>query len=146
MGSTFFRFFIAYLLRYSLRDSQSLTDDVHVYFRCGNAAFALLLENVQHENRFAELDRIDGPVRAAFIVLDDLQDAGAAETLEHLGRTVLFAVLREVQCVAEELANFDGQRQQVPFAAPYPGERFFLYLNRYSWQVDASVPPEQPAA
>ena len=58
--------------------------------------------------------------------LGDFKDASAAETLEHLRRAVLVAMLREIQGVTEELSHTDWKRHQIPFAALNPDERLFL--------------------
>jgi hypothetical protein len=81
---------------------------------------------VQDEHRFRVLHRVDGPVRAAGIVLDNLKHAGTAEALEHLCRVVLIAHLRQRQCVTEAPAHVRRQRHQILVAARDPFERFFF--------------------
>ena len=83
------------------RPRQPSADDVHVCPRRGDPALALLLEAVQDEHRFRELDRVDRSIRAAGIVFDHLQHAGTTEALEHLGRIVLVAHLCQRQRVTE---------------------------------------------
>lgn len=90
------------------------------------------LEAVQDEHRFLELHGIDRAVGATCVVLDDFQDAGTAEALEHFRRIVPVAVLGEVQGMPEELAHAGRKRHQVLLAAPDPDERFFLFGHRHS--------------
>ena len=44
---------------------------------------------MQDKHRFHELHRVDGAVRTASIVLDDLEDTGPAEALERRRRVLL---------------------------------------------------------
>ena len=60
---------------------------------------------VKDKHRLGKLDSLDRPVRAILIVIHQLQYARAAKALEHLGRIVLFAALREVQRMPKELAH-----------------------------------------
>jgi hypothetical protein len=80
---------------------------------------------VQHENRFLELDGVDGSVRSTRVVFDHFQYSRAPETFQHLCGVVLFAVLGKVQGVTEELPYANRQRHQVLFAASNPYQRFF---------------------
>src|SRR3989344_5292327 len=117
---------IAHILYHLLSDLQTFADDVQVRFRCFNAVFALFLEYMQHEYCFLEFNRVDGSVRAAAAIRDDLQNSRAAKALKNLRRLVLIAVLRKVQGMTEKLPDGNGQHQQVSLAAPYPDQWFFM--------------------
>jgi hypothetical protein len=129
------RFAMLQLLCQRFSDPQPDANNIHVLFRRGDSAFALLLETVQDEHGFREFYGVDGAVRAASIVFDDFQNAGAAEALERLRRVVPVAMLREVEGVAEELPHVERELQQVLFAAPYPNERFFFVGHALKYTV-----------
>src|ERR1019366_5367842 len=117
------RFAIPYLLCECLGYFEPGVNDLHVSFGSRYPAFALLLEAVEDKHRFLELDGVDGPIGSVGIVFDYLQHAGPSKALQCLGGTMLFAVLSEVQGVAEELPHTDGKSHQVLLAAPDPEKR-----------------------
>ena len=113
-------------------------NDRHVLLRRGNSILAFLLEAVQYEDRFFELDGVDGPVSSTGIVFDHLQHPAASETLHHLGGIVLLAVLGKIQGVSEELPHTCRKPHQVPFAAPNPekwsyGSMHILIILEQVW-------------
>ncbi len=79
---------------------------------------------MQHEYRFLEFNRVNGPVRAVTTIRDGFQNSRA--TSKNLGRLVLVTALRKVQGMTEKLANGHQQRHQVPLATPYPHQRLLL--------------------
>ena len=73
------------------------------------------MEAVQHVQPAGKLDRVDGPVGVAPIVLDDLQHACGPEARQWLGVQVLAARLRHVECVPEDILHIRGHRVEVSF-------------------------------
>jgi len=66
----------------------------------------LLLEGMKDIDRARKADRVDGPIRIAVLIVDHLQDAPAAKTLERLGARMLAAVLRVIDRKAHDAADF----------------------------------------
>ena len=84
-------------------------NDVYIPFGRIDAAPALFAKAMQHKHRLGKLDGVHRPVRAILIVIHQFQYARAAKALEHLGRIVLIAALREVQRMPKELAYLQWQ-------------------------------------
>ena len=78
------RFFPSQLLCKRLGDFQPGANDVDVPFWRGDPALALLLEAVQDEHGFLELHGVDGAIRAAGIVCDNLERSSAPESVKYL--------------------------------------------------------------
>jgi len=60
-------------LSHFLRDFQAFADDVHIWLWCCDAALALFMEHMQHANRLPELDSVYNSIRAALVIIHDLQ-------------------------------------------------------------------------
>ena len=86
-------FFIFQFRRNRLGFFEPDADDVDVGFRSCDPAFAFLLEAVEDEDCFAELDGINGSICAAGVILDDFEDACATESFERLCGHVFLAEL-----------------------------------------------------
>ncbi len=63
---------------------QPVADQIHLMLRSRNSMFRLLLEYVQHVDLGCELDRIDGTICIASVILDQFKDPCPAKTLEGL--------------------------------------------------------------
>ncbi len=70
-------------------------DDVHVFFRRGDAALALLLEAVKDEHGLSKLDGLHGAVGATNIDFHHLKHASTTTALEHFGRVVFVTRQRD---------------------------------------------------
>jgi hypothetical protein len=57
-------------------------NQIHVLLWCLDAFGRLLLETVQNIDPLGNLDRIDGTVRVAHMVFNNLQNTGTAKTLD----------------------------------------------------------------
>ena len=75
---------------------------------------------MQDKHRFHELHRVDGAVRTASIVLDDLEDTGPAEALERLRRVMLIPSLSEIQGMtpSEKRTSSSPARRSMPAYLP----------------------------
>lgn len=100
-------------------------NNLHIFSGRCYPAFALLLEAMQHEHGFFELDGVDGSVRSSRIVFNHLQNPRASESLQYLAGIVPLTILGKVQGVTEELPYANWQRHQVLLAAPNPDQRLF---------------------
>src|SRR5690606_2114704 len=96
------RLFIFQLLRDNRRGLQALTDDIHVWLRCFNTAFALFLKDVQDKDSLSETHGVDGSVSAASVIFDYFQYACTAKSFQYFRRFVLFTTLGGVKRMAEE--------------------------------------------
>jgi hypothetical protein len=58
------------------------SDDLHITFRCGEAALGFLPDRVKHIDLFVKPDRVEGPVED--IHGSDLVDLGMGDQLRHI--------------------------------------------------------------
>src|ERR1039457_2659609 len=79
---------------------EPLPDQVHVRLRRRDPNLGLLLEGVDHVNRFSNRDRIDRAVGSARVIGRDLHHP-AAKTMQWAGLSTPFAQLRSVQRIAD---------------------------------------------
>ena len=77
-------------------------NDVHVFFRCGDATLAFLLKAVKDKHSLGKLHGVHGTVSAAHIVFHHRQHPGTAKALEHFSRVTLVTRLCQRQCKAEK--------------------------------------------
>lgn len=122
-------------------------------FTCSfGVAIPLLLffmKAVQDERGVLELHGIDRAIRAPSVILDDLQDPGAAEALERLRRAMLHTPLREIQRMTENFRTPTGSAAKSLFLLPIQMSGFSLlvtiglYQKWNSWQRTAPG-PESP--
>src|SRR5580658_2997182 len=75
-------------------------DKVHLRLRRHDPGLGLLLEGVDHINRFSDRDRIDRAVSAAGVMVRNLHHL-PAKTVERLGFNTHFTQLRSVQRIAD---------------------------------------------
>lgn len=84
---------------------------------------------MQHEHRFLEPYRVNGPVGATHVILDHFQYASATKTLKHLRSRMQLAVLREMQRKPERLPDICRELQQVLVAAADPLKWSFCLVH-----------------
>ena len=95
-------------------------NDVYIFFGRFYAAFALFAKAMQHKYGLGKFHCVHSAIGAIHIVFHQLQHACTTKALEHFGRIVFVAPLREVQRMAKELAHLQRQGHQVFFAAANP--------------------------
>src|ERR1039457_4611679 len=83
---------------------EPLPDQFHLRLRCRDPGLGLLLEGVDHVNRFSNRDRIDRAVGSATVIRRNLHHV-AAQTTQWLGLNTPFAQLRGVQRIADIVLN-----------------------------------------
>src|ERR1017187_5767361 len=83
---------------------EPLPDQFHLRRRCCDPGLGLLLEGVDHLNRFSNRDRIDRAVGSATVMGCNLHHL-AAKTMQWLGLHTQFAQLRSVQRIADIVLN-----------------------------------------
>ena len=96
-----------------LRRLQTYVNQIHVLLWCLDAFGGLLLETVQNVDPLGNLDRIDGTVRVAHVVFNNLQNTGTAKTLQWLCLVMLLARLRQMQRKAKDVDNVAGHGQEI---------------------------------
>ena len=64
-------------------------DDVHIFFRRGDAALALLLEAVKDEHCFGKFHGVDGAVSASRIIFHHFKYASTAKRFNTLAASCL---------------------------------------------------------
>src|ERR1035441_6978295 len=79
-------------------------DQFRLRLRCRDPGLGLLLEGVDHVNRFCNRDRIDRAVGSARVIRHNLHHL-AAKTMQWLGLNTPFAQLRSVQRIADVILN-----------------------------------------
>ena len=70
-----------------------------------------------------QADGVDGAIRVASMVFDDLQDTCAAEAAQRFGIAVLSATLRYVECLANRVLHVFCNVSVVCSGAPDPNDR-----------------------
>src|SRR5271157_5635 len=83
---------------------EPLPDQFHLRLRRRDPGLGLLLEGVDHVNRFSNRDRIDRAVGSAGVIRCNLHRL-AAKTMQWLGLNTAFAQLRSVQRIADVVLN-----------------------------------------
>src|SRR6266436_1634698 len=83
---------------------EPLPDQFHLRLRCRDPGLGLLLERVDHVNRFSNRDRINRAVGSADVIRRNLHHL-AAKTMQWLGLNTPFAQLRSVQRIAYFVLN-----------------------------------------
>ena len=91
---------------------------------------------MQHEHRLFKLHRIHGAVGATRVILDDIEHAGAAKAVQHLGAVVPVTALGQIERMAEQGDDLDRQGHQFLFGGAHPLQGFMgdlheLYLYKY---------------
>jgi len=94
--------------------SQSLTDEVYVPFRGGDAFFRFFLEGVQNIDGLRVADGVDRSPSPAFLVRNNLKYRAATKTPERLCRWIGFALLGGKQSLPDVAPNFAGETAQIP--------------------------------
>src|SRR5258708_28916123 len=88
------------ILHLSSQLFEPLLDKLHLRLRRRDPDLGLLLEGVDHVNRFSDRDRIDRAVRSASVMGRNLHHL-AAKTMQWFGLDTPFAQLRGVQRIAD---------------------------------------------
>src|SRR5882724_8781066 len=88
------------ILHLSSQLFEPLPDQVHLWLRRRDPGLRLLLEGVDHVNRFSDRDGIDRAVRPAGVTSGNLHHL-TAETVQWLGLNTQFAQLRSVQRITD---------------------------------------------
>src|SRR5271157_2579249 len=88
------------ILHLSSQLFEPLSDQVHLRFWRSDPGLGLLLEGVDHVNRFSDRDRIDRAVGSARVIGRNLHHL-AAKTMQWLGLGARFAQLRGVERIAD---------------------------------------------
>src|SRR5437899_2892351 len=83
---------------------EPLPDQFHLRLRCRDPGLGLLLESVDHVNRFSNRDRIDRAVGSTSVIRRNLHHL-AAKTMQWLGLGTPFAQLCRVQRIADVVSN-----------------------------------------
>src|SRR5580704_6502359 len=83
---------------------EPLSDDVYLQLRRRDPGLGLLLEGMDHINRFADRDRVDRTIGSAGVIRHNLHHL-AAKTMQWLGLNAPFAQLRNVECIADIVLN-----------------------------------------
>src|SRR5260370_36067763 len=83
---------------------EPLPDQFHLRLRCRDPGLGLLLEGVDHVNRFSNRDRIDRAVGSAGVIRRNLHHL-TAKPMQWLGLNTPFAQLRSVQRIADVVSN-----------------------------------------
>ena len=73
---------------------------------------------MQDVDAIGEPKRVDGTIRIAGMVLNNLQNGRAAKSFQRLGISVLSAALREIECIANRIFYFLWKGSEVSSGAP----------------------------
>src|SRR6185437_6839307 len=106
------------------RPFQPVVDQIDVPPRRLGVASRLFLEDVQNVHGRGESDRIDGTIRVAVEIVDQLHNARSAKPFEWLCRTWRFAVLRIQQIPSKGTSHLLRQASQIPEAGADEVNRF----------------------
>src|ERR1035438_7924838 len=88
------------ILHLTSQEFEPPPDQFHLRLRRRDPGLGLLLEGVDHVNRFSHRDRIDRAVGSASLMGRNLHHL-AAKTMQWLGLNTQFAQLRSVQRIAD---------------------------------------------
>src|SRR6266478_874426 len=75
---------------------------------------------MKHINHSGKANSVDGPVCIAVFIIDNLQHASAAKTLQRLGTRVFIAILRIVDRKTHDAANLVRESPQIVSRRSYP--------------------------
>ncbi len=86
--------------------SKTVTDEVHVLLRRGDAPFRFFLEGVQDVDGLPMPDGVDRSPCAAYLIRDNFKHSAAAKTSQRLCRWIGFTLLSGKQGLADLAPNF----------------------------------------
>src|SRR4051794_33122670 len=99
---------------------QARLDQVDIPLRSCDAFLRFLLKGMQDVDNAGESDGVDGAVRVAVEVIDDLEDTPATKSFECLGGWVLVPVLSVVDRLPHHPADILRKLTQVVSRRTYP--------------------------
>src|SRR5262245_42771687 len=106
-----------------LGGGQPLPDQLDILLRRRYALLRLLLESVKDIDPACEFHRVDRPVGARIMPVDNLHHLRAAKALQRLGGRIGFALLRRVQRLADVPEDLLREGFQILPAGAYPDYR-----------------------
>src|SRR3989442_299419 len=103
--------------------SKTVTDEVHVLLRRGDAPFRFFLEGVQDVDGLRIADGVDSTPRAACLTRDNFKHRAAAKSSQRLCGWIGLTLLGGVEGLAEIAPNCAGEAAQVSPAGADPDNR-----------------------